>query len=109
MTMYTFGEILAPIRRHDLHNFLADAKTHVEMNLLIEKAFATAAKAETSISIADAFGMVCSTPITFVTVLFKEYPVLKDRYTYSKQNGTTVIVRSKFWIDPDDMVLLLNA
>ena len=64
--LYTFGDDLAPIRRRDLQDFLSDAKTHIEMSLLIEKAFATAAKSDTWISIADAFGMVYSTPITFV-------------------------------------------
>ena len=110
--LYTFGDDLPPIRRRDLHNFLADAKSHIKMSLLIKMAFATAAEAETWISIAAAFGIEYSTPIAFVQVLFTEYPVLKKhyQYEYSKQNLRTVHVRSrtrkrKYCIDPKDMVL----
>lgn len=73
MTMYIFGQDSNFYEQRDLHKFLADPKTHIEMTFLIEKAFATAAKADTWISITDAFGMaVYSSPITFFRLLFKE-------------------------------------
>ena len=55
--MYLFqylfgGEDFDYYQQRDLHKFLEYAKTHIEMNALIEKAFATAAKAETWISMA---------------------------------------------------------
>ena len=94
MTMHHFrylfgGRHFVLEEQRDLKKFLEYAKTQIQMNALVEKAFARAANAHTWISIAHAFGMTeysdSSTPITFFHFLFKQYPVLNDHCTITNQ------------------------
>ena len=84
---YFFGEQGFNLKeQRGLKEFFKYAKTHIRMNALLEKAFATAGKADSWNMIADAFGMKdYSTPITFFYFLFEEYPILKDKCTITKQ------------------------
>ena len=67
---YFFGEKGFNLKeQRGLKDFFKYAKTHIRMNALLEKAFATAGKADSWNMIADAFGMKdYSTPITFFFV-----------------------------------------